>query len=215
MEKDKISIIIPVVRIAGAKRCIASIERNAGIPSEDYEIVTEIDHDRIGCPKMVKKLVEKTKYDFVCFLGDDTEIEEDCLKIALETMAKLPDGWGLTGLNDNFHDGNSKATHWLGSKQLLPLLGGEFFHTGYVHCRCDKELTNRAKKLKRYIWAIDAKLKHNHPAIKGVPREEWDNDYKKAYLEENVLADNALFASRERQEKRKNFNWAKLLPEDK
>ena len=213
--QSKVSIICPVIRPEGVKRLIRSINKNAGIPKQQYEIVTETDTDRIGCPKMVKRLVAKTKYDLVCFLGDDVEIKKDCLKIALKAMSELPDSFGLVGLNDGFQNGNDMATHWIASKKLLPFLGGEFFHTGYIHCRCDKELTDRAKKLKRYIWAIDAKLKHNHPAIKGVPREEWDNDYKKAYLEENVLADNALFASRERQEKRKNFNWAKLLPEDK
>ena len=58
-----ISIIIPVVRPEKAKRCIEAIKKHIGI--SNYEIIDEEDTDRIGCPKMVKRLVKKTKYDKV------------------------------------------------------------------------------------------------------------------------------------------------------
>lgn len=197
----QVSIIIPVIRPEGAERCIRSIRSNAGIPESQYEILISKDNSRIGCPKMIKKLVKKTKHDLVLFLGDDTEIEPDCIANALNAMAFLTDGWGLVGLNDGFHNGNKKATHWLASKRMLPLLDGEFFYTGYRHTRCDQELTDRAKEMGKYAWAIDAKLKHHHPIIKDTPWEEWDDDYKKTYDEKIVEADSNLFIQRERQRK--------------
>lgn len=149
-----ISIIIPVIRPDKAARCCNAIIENSGIPRSQYEIVTEEDKDRIGAPRMVKKLTDESTGDLVCFLGDDTIPQKDFLKNALEAMATLPDGWGLVGFDDNIRlRGQIKAAaHWLGNKKLLPLLDGCFFHTGYKHCWCDNELTIRAAELGRYIF---------------------------------------------------------------
>ena len=68
----KVSIIIPVIRPEKAKRCIDMINANAGIPRTDYEILSKVDVDRIGCPNMVKMLTEKARANLVCFLGDDS-----------------------------------------------------------------------------------------------------------------------------------------------
>ncbi|MFH2075419.1 MAG: hypothetical protein ABIJ57_08750, partial [Pseudomonadota bacterium] len=98
-EKIKVSIIIPVIRPESAARCIKAINENAGVPRETFEIVSAQDHDRIGCPEMVKMLTGKTRHDLVMFLGDDTIPEAGFLKEAIEAMETLPDGWGVVGLN--------------------------------------------------------------------------------------------------------------------
>lgn len=186
-----ISVIIPVIRPELAKRCIAAIHKNMN--SNQYEIVTEEDIERIGCPKMVKRLVSKTKYDLVLFLGDDTIPSPGFMNNALKAMDKLPNGWGLVGLNDSKTNGNILATHWLADKRLLPLLSGEFFHTGYKHTCCDMELLNRCKKMGRYIWAEDAKIIHDHPMFKG---EKFKDDYARVYSEEYIAHDRKLYWER-------------------
>ena len=189
----KVSVIIPFVRPDGAKRCMEAVKANAGISADDYEILAEGDEDRIGCPKMVKKLVEQSRHECVLFLGDDTYPYADFIKNALDAMATLPDGWGMVGLNDLVHDGNILATHWLAHKNLLPLLDGEFFHTGYLHCFCDQELIFRCKALGRYTWCKDAMLYHDHPMLTGQGN---DADYKRVYSPELYRHDEELFKSR-------------------
>lgn len=204
---EKISIIIPIIRPEKAKRCIASIYAKGGLPDDQFEIVTGEDHERIGCPKMVERLVARTKYDIVCFLGDDCEVEQDCLKNAYEEMRTFPDGFGMIGLNDQHHDGTNIATHWMAHKKLLPFLDGTFFFPGYLHTRCDIELTERCAELGRYIPCETAKLIHHHPNFGGA---ETDADYEKAYSAEATTHDQKLH--RERKLARVGPTFAIALP---
>lgn len=183
-----VSIIIPMIRPEGAKRCTDAIYANAeGI---ELEILVEEDTKRIGCPKMVKQMVEKSKGDTVCFLGDDTVPQPGFLSNALVAMQTLPDGWGLVGLNDQHSNGNKLATHWLADKRLLPFLDGEFFHTGYFHRWCDIELMHRCKQMGRYVWARNAKIAHLHPAFNT---GKMDTDYERVYGDEYTKHDHRLF----------------------
>lgn len=200
-EGAKVSIIIPVIHEDRVGDCISAIKENAGIPETDYEIITEVDKDRIGCPKMVKKLTERTKHDYVMFLGDDTIPQTDFLKNALKSAGDLQDGWGLVGLNDGLSSGSIIATHWLAHKKLLDYLENrEFFYTGYIHQFCDKELTDKAIELGRYIWASDARLLHNHP-IRDI--FYIDEDYENSYSDMNTRHDQRLYLKR----KRDNGYW--------
>ncbi len=204
---EKISIIIPVIRPEGAKKCIQSIHERGGLPESQYEIVTEVDTERIGAPKMVARLVGKAKYDLVMFLGDDTEVEQDCIRNAYDTMQTFPDNWGLVGLNDHHHEGANLATHWLAHKKLLPYLDNEFFHVGYLHTRCDVELTERCIELGRYIHCEIAGLIHHHP---NFGTAETDNDYQNAYANDNLVHDQKLH--RERKISRVGPTFAIALP---
>lgn len=162
-----ISIIIPVIRPHKIKKLLKAIEENTSVV---HEVIWEEDHDRVGTPAMVKKLVEKCQYDFIVFLGDDTIPEKDCIDNAY-LYALKNDLW-LVGFND--HHGQ-KATHWLANVKLLDHLEDrDFFYTGYIHNFCDDELRIRADKLGKYGWCEDAKIIHNHPAF-GLPD---DDSYK-------------------------------------
>ena len=185
-----ISVVIPVVRPEKAARTVSMLYENAGII--DYEVLTEVDDKRIGCPKMVKKLVSESEGSMVCFLGDDSLPQPGFLKHALEAMRALPDGWGLVGFNDN--TGRILPTHWLAHKNLLPLLDFEFFHTGYTHCCCDVELLERCRSIGRYIYAKKAVVLHDHPILKGDPII--DLDYKRVYSPEVFGMDKLLLAKR-------------------
>jgi GT2 family glycosyltransferase len=194
-----ISIIIPVIRPDKAERCKKAIIENSGIPVDQYEIVTEEDTERIGAPRMVKKMADACRGELVCFLGDDTIPQEGFLKYALEAMATLPDGWGLVGFDDNIRrEGTTKAAaHWLADKRLLPLIGGEFFYTGYFHCWCDNELTVRVSELGRYVFCKEAYVYHDHPIVGAVS----DKDYRRVYSQDWMVHDCILFR------KRRRANW--------
>ena len=209
---EKISIVIPVIRPEGASWCIQSIRKKGGLPEAQYEIVSEIDSDRIGCPKMLKRLVAQAKHDLVMFLGDDTEVREDCLKHALKAMRALPDGWGLVGLNDQYH--NILPTHWLASKRLLKLLDGEFFNTGYAHQFCDVELMDRVKEMGRYILCKDAKIKHNHPIVTN-NRDDLDADYDRIYSKGSTRQDWKLYRKRRHARLGESLSIALPLVDDK
>jgi len=206
MKPRKVSIIIPVIRPEGAKRCIAAVRENAGVPASRYEIVTREDKERIGAPKMVNGLVDESNHDLVLFLGDDTIPQPDFLKNALVWLEKLPDGWGVVGLNDMKFGGRHFATAWLADKRMLPLLDGKFIHEGYWHCFSDNELTIRSRELKRYIWAEDAKVKHANPVIDK--EVAWDEDYRRIYGMEWFHHDQMTFW------KRRHNGWKDKEKED-
>lgn len=195
-EGAKVSILVPVIHEDRAEDCISAIKANAGVPSTQYEIWTEVDRERIGCPKMLKILTDLANYDLIMFLGDDTIPQENFLKIAIDKMAEFEGGWGLVGLNDQMRDGNILATHWLAHKKLLDYCENrEFFYTGYIHQYCDNELTEIAKDLGRYSWAKESKLIHNHPIR---DREYFDDDYERVYSEDASRHDAKLFMARKK-----------------
>lgn len=178
-----ISVVLPTLRTEGRDRCLAALAENSG--NVPYEIITEVDADGIGCPKMVNKLASRAKYDWVMFLGDDTVPQDGFLN----AVASRLDRWGMIGLNDGIHDGNDLATHWCCHKQMLELTGGEYFHSGYKHAYCDQELTDIAKEHGRYVWAEDALIEHRAQVLNGTADEKTKAAYShkrhdlKLYLE--------------------------------
>ncbi len=189
-----ISIVIPVIRPEKARHCIEAIRRNAG--GIDYEIVSEQDVDGIGCPAMVKRLTEMARGDAVMFLGDDTVPEPGFLQAAAATMAALPDGWGVVGLNtqdDRPGVGHNDRAHWLAHKKMLDHIpGGTFFSTEYHHCYGDDELQDIARELGRWAFADNARIRHDHP-VNGTADD--DEGYRKAYGD-NVRRDRKTYYRR-------------------
>lgn len=181
-----LSIIIPVVRPQNIPQLTEAISKSISSP---YELLLEEDTERIGAPKMVKKLTDKTTGDWICFLGDDTLPEQNSLDIAL-SYAQENDLW-LVGLNDQH---STRATHWIASRGLLDYLEHrELFYTGYIHNFCDDELQYRAEQLGKYGWCEQAKITHNHPVFGTAPM---DNDYKKVTDADKWDHDKKLFMSR-------------------
>lgn len=203
-----VSIVMPMIRPEKAKRCIDAISENSGIPSWQYEIVTEEDKERIGAPKMVKKLVDRSNGQLVAYIGDDCVPQKDFLKNAIKAMETLPEGWGLVGFDDNVRlKGQIKAAaHWLADKRLLPLLEGEFFCTQYYHCFCDNELSIRAAELGRYVFCEEAYIYHDHVIVD--PKQD-DEDYRRVYSTKWYAHDLMLFR------RRRASNWTFKPKQDK
>ena len=192
----RVSVVIPYIRPKGFRRCVEAIHNNANYL--DYEIVADEDKERIGVAKKLKQLVAQADGDLVMFLGDDCVPLYDFMRIAVEVMKDLPDGWGLVGLNDNFQDGTKHCTHWLADKRLLPLLDGEFFYTGYRHCYADNELTDRCIEMGRYIFSLEAVIEHINPMVLN-DRKLMDRDYARVYSRESMLHDQLIYLKRKRE----------------
>lgn len=168
-----VTAIIPVVRKEKVKKCLEAIKGQC-------DVIAIEDKERIGCPKMVKKLVELTETPLVMFLGDDTIPSPDIVKNALETMKTIKDGWGVVGLND----GSNRPllpTHWLADKRMLPLLDGVFFNTEYVHNFCDNELGLRSRISEKYAYSYEAKLVHDHPLLNGSEPDKFNKETYKSF----------------------------------
>jgi len=132
----------------------------------------------------------------VMFLGDDTIPQKNFLFHAIVAMYKnFPELDGLIGLNDLYWRGEF-ATHWLASKKLLPMLGGEFFHTGYNHLSCDNELTEMCRKVGKYAWCEVAKVYHDHPGVHGWSDESYDKHYRRVYQYDTMRKDRQLLEAR-------------------
>ena len=203
-----VSIIIPVVRKEKANECIKAIYENARMSCEHFEVLAVDDTDGIGCPKMVKMLTDMAKHDWVMFLGDDTLPQKGFMQAAIDKIKGLPEEWGMVGLNDGIH-GDSFATHWMCHKNMLMLTGGEFFHTGYNHQFCDKELTDIAKEYDRFVFAAESIIKHDHPFVNG---SEPDKHYKKVYNKKAYKEDRALYLKRRAERTGKDKKIALALP---
>lgn len=201
--KNFVSIIIPVIRPQNIAKLIKLIKKNAGVPKNEYEILTEEDTARIGAPKMVKKLTDKAKYDLVMFLGDDCEPLPNFLSVAIETMQEFQGKWGLVGLYDVERPGDHAPAHWLAHKKLLKFTG-EFFHTGYTHQYCDNELYMWASYLNRYKLNELAQVNHKHVGFKDKNKTfkeniaaSNDDDMKRVYSNYSHDFDQSLFRRRQ------------------
>ncbi len=188
----EITVIVPYIRPKGMKRCEAAM-KTAGLP---FVLLKAEDKERIGVPKMVNALVEASRTDIVVFIGDDTIPAPLFLFYARNAMRTFKDGWGLVGLNDL--TGRDLPVHWMGHKKLLPHIGGVFFHEGYTHCNCDRELYMRAAGFGRFIYSQEAVVQHNHPICKNETTN--DPDYIRVYSEEVRGKDRELFVKRRANE---------------
>lgn len=195
-----VSICIPTLgREEQLEKLLEEIPKTAEWPR--YEVIVEQDdfENRQGAPKTLKRAVDRSTGEYVMFLGNDCIPRPGFLRIAMECMRKhFSDGVGLVGLNDGYWHGEF-ATHWLASKKLLPMLDGEFFHTGYAHCGCDNELTERCRMAGKYVWCEQAEVFHNHPIHRGFTVESMDRVYRLAYDTEATKRDLDLLKSRSEQ----------------
>jgi hypothetical protein len=208
-----ISIIIPVIRPEKAAVCIEAIKRNA--ITDDYEIIVDQDTDGIGCPKMVERLVAKTKGDLVMFLGDDTIPEPGFMESAVRAMNTLPDGWGVVGLrtqDDRMgEDGFNPRAHWMAHKKMLDYIpGGNFFSAEFHHCFGDDELQDIAVEMGRWAFAEDCRILHDH-YINNKAKNPWDEGYQKAYDNGAYEADWKTYHRRKIQ--RRGFRVGVGMPE--
>ena len=195
-----ISVILPFTRIEGAARCLDAVSRNSG--NVTYEVVAEEDKERIGCNPMVNRLIERAKFNLICFVHDDSVPQKDFLYIAYKTMGRFRDGYGCVGFNDLIHDEDGPCTHWLIHKKMLKYFpDGVFYSEDYIHTRCDLELKEVCKAAGRYRWESRAKIKHITPFHYPIGLDELN---LRCYNTESLKHDRDTYL---RRRKEQGANW--------
>lgn len=103
----------------------------------------------------------------------------------------------MVGLNDEFWQGDKGhvSPHWLASKKLLPMLGGNFFETEFYHTGVDNILQAQCERAGKYVWEPRAKIFHDHPMVYNYQKEN-DALYEQAYSGPRKAHDDELYARR-------------------
>lgn len=139
------------------------------------------------------RLAEIASGDVLVLWADDLVPEYGWLEKALTHLDMLGDG--LIGLNDLHSDGNIYAAHWLTTRHyLLAHCGGVMYPPCYKSWWADREVTDKAISLGRYIWAQDAIVEHNNYTFGA---SKIDDTYRAAM--QNYDADEALYNARKAQ----------------
>ena len=116
-----VSVCIPTVnlaRLSTAKMALA--EACAGLP---VELVYSRDTHGEGAPKVLKRLVEQSSGQYICFIGEDTIPMPGFIHEALSAMASLPGGVGLVGLSEDLPGREMISTLSTTSLRLQILFG--------------------------------------------------------------------------------------------
>ncbi len=187
-----VSICIPTLgRENQLQQLLTIIPRTTLYPN--FEIVIERDsfENRQGVAITLKRAVDRAKNNLILFLGNDCIPKTGFLKEAVSQFREP----SLVALNDCFWKGQI-ATHWLASKSILPMLGGEFFHSGYHHVGCDNELTSRCIQMGLYSYCEKAIVEHRTAAQGQV---EHDEVSRIAWEPKEVEKDRALLAARSKE----------------
>jgi glycosyltransferase involved in cell wall biosynthesis len=202
MDKPLVSVCVPSLgRPEKLDRLLKLIPETAEWPHEVIVKYDEWPPFNLGCPTVLSECVAEAKGDFVAFTGNDCVPQQGWLRIAMEAMQKwFPEMDGLIGLADGYWHGEL-ALHWVGSRKLLPMLGGNFFHPGYKHICCDSELTERCRQANKYVFCEEAKVYHDHPIQTGFKPEDVNTDpvYRLAYDPESNARDRALLEARSKE----------------
>lgn len=198
--KPKVSVILPSVRPAMLDAAVERIMANAGY--DNFEIVVERDDPAApsGAIATFNRAVEKSTGDLVLCMGDDSHPQPNYMVKALVSMFRhFPALDGMIAFNDLYWDEETSA-HWMASKQLLPALGGVFFHPGYYHLYSDNELADRVRALGKFYWDKDVKVRHLHPTTEGNGSDaEKDAHYRRTYDPERCQHDWVLYQERMRE----------------
>lgn len=127
--------------------------------------------------------------------ADDLVFTPGWLDAALATLAKLPDGSGVVGLNGLDRNGglDDFASHFLVTRDYCERFnGGVFVCPHYRSYYVDIEIHRRARALGRYAWAKDAIVEHRHHAV---GKADVDSTYTLAAP--NMALDGEIYAERQ------------------
>jgi len=157
--EPKVSIIIPTLkRPEGLQRCLNSIKK-LNYPQHLIEVLVQEDEPRIGVPRRVKELYEKSTGDLIVYASNDTEFTPDSLKHAVNQSKEK----GLVAFNTGlvYPDEGNICEHFLIRRDIVEKLG-EIFDTDFGHYGCDNLLWAKCKKLGEASRCEDAILVHHH-----------------------------------------------------
>lgn len=162
-----VHVVIPTYRRPEKlRRCLDSLEAQTHPAVRITWIEDEAREFAIGIWNRTAPQVTDGAF---CYLCDDVELFPDCLEKAARAMEeRFPDTDGVVGLhqvNIQGKDGTSQSAMGLiGARFLDRFPGRRPFCPDYSRFHFDSELGQMARHLKRFHFAVDAKLNHYHPA---------------------------------------------------
>jgi hypothetical protein len=137
-----------------------------------------------GCSRAWNDALREATADKIVLAADDLSWGDGWAEAALQGLSELPDGWGMVGFNDGNGTETDFATHYLVSRRfLIEHTGGVIAWECYRHSFNDVEMTERAKRAGRYVWAEDAKVPHAHWLYGGRSQDETDTRNLGAHAE--------------------------------
>lgn len=177
IDLPKMSFIIPTLgREEGLQKCIDSIKK-LNYPQEKIEIIVKQDEfgeNNQGVPKLLKQGVEESTGDFIVFASNDIEFTPNSI---IEAFMNQEGGFCSFNTGELYPDEGNINEHFMISKQIIPMIGGEIFNTDFHHIGCDNLLWAKMKKLGIEKRVESAVVIHNH-FTKGAPM---DDVYSLAY----------------------------------
>ena len=174
-----ISFVIPSLgRLEGLERCITSI-KNLNYPENLLEIKVLEGEETV--PQKVKKGVEETKGEYICYMANDAEMTPDSLILAIKES--IDNRKRLVAFDTGVRNEQGYiCEHFLIKRDLIPLLGGEIFCTRMKHVGVDDLLWAKASKLNEAMIS-KGKVNHYHFSRLG-SGIEMDEIYKKGWESE-------------------------------
>lgn len=137
------------------------------------------------------KLAAIAHGDVLALWADDLMPQAGWLERSLKHLDRIGDG--LIGFNDLSSDGDIYAAHWLASRRFLTEhLGGVMYPPMYGSWWADREVTERAQVLGRYVWARDAVVEHLNYTF---GKSTLDATYRDAA--QNYIYDEATYRQRQ------------------
>lgn len=156
-----IDFIIPTLgRPEGLQACRDSIAR-LNYPMELINVVVLDGEGTV--PEKVKKGVEQTTGDYICYGANDMTFEPD--SIILAVLKSQKEDKALVSFNEGplLSDNGNINTHFIIRRDFLPQLERrEIFSTDMHHVGVDNWLWAQADKLEQAVWCSEAKVVHNH-----------------------------------------------------
>jgi glycosyltransferase involved in cell wall biosynthesis len=205
----KVSVIMPTMgRPTQAYQVVRRLQETC--QGQDVEIIAVVECDpetsemlgAISGPRVISRAehrgaiygwnegAQRATGDVLVLAADDLEWPDGWLARALNYLVRAD----FVGFNDGHRDGDSEgATHFMATRRhLIEVQGGVLAIPVYGHYGFDYEMTRRAQRAGRYVWARDLPIPHRHPQWRTAL---WDATYQ-ASLQWRV-ADRELFYRRE------------------
>lgn len=201
-----VTFVIPTLkRPEGLERCIASIKA-LNYPQEKIQILFEEDEPRIGVPKRVKSMVEKSTGEWIVFASNDIEFTPDSLIIAFKNSLdnnKKFVSFNTQGEKGVAPDEGNICEHFMIHRSMVKKLNGEIFDTDFNHVGVDNLLWAKMSKIGQAMYAGKAIVNHFHFSQK---KSEFDEVYAIGWKEEMVAKDRELLKVKLEELAKKPYN---------
>lgn len=165
---------------------------------EDASLICYNIKDEHVAPKMWNDLLLSERYDILCYLSDDLELDKNCLKNGINCMKEnFPDFDGVVGLKmSNCPPGQvvQAAFGMIGRKFAERFIDKQVFCPEYKKFCIDKELEMFSKSINRFVYCEEATLVHHHPAFTKTPP-----DHTHQFVRTFLQLDLAIFEERQKR----------------